>query len=700
MEVIETGLALQKSFDATLYEQFKQNASKLEPPSLSERVTRMLSVNNNIETTSSYIIDVTLDWNKFPKKKDWISNSETITHEEELKVITKASFAVKPLVDCVHETMHERLLTLDIHQPYVQDMVSYFPHKELLGEMLSLYRSGEYWLSFALGITLFERAVGDLMLHTKQNIVDDPLLDTTMRELRINDILKNPELDKYLGEDVVFLIRCFTGPIQSMNLRNLLWHGFLGLNEFQPAFTSFLFALIFSVGNLESVKGRTSLRESLDVDQFMKDTQAVILDPNFEKDHLLDMVRHSFFIAELRKIDFEKAIDSFYRGEYYYTIALLLPLLEQSMRRFFGYVNNCPERIHCAETDIMYTTFDEMLDPFVDEDGNIPNLLYNEIGHHVLFALFDYLFWKDGPRIRDKIAHGIVNPRTIPKCIPQMILNSLVYLCYKYSVFPPGEEPAVPYHELYKEWYDSFNNYEPLFHPVKCLVKDMFDCHSIWKNFHDEFIQVRKSTERVQKEYDSVPLKMIDDSLECQTALQHVHDQILSQHNSIVLFHSDTLSQSLEYYHVSKKPVLPLKFTGKVGNCLSTNLNAVYVLRKIVFHTREFLEHIIVTYTEYTELINQRKGQKKHRQVVAKFLYNMDDFNSLIQIIMCQVQLLHLESFNEMRSESVIQLSEQFRHNCLGFVISLLSSTQTNRWDKFKRNMSSYMQQSIHYCNS
>jgi hypothetical protein len=35
-----------------------------------------------------------------------------------------------------------------------------------------------------------------------------------------------------LGSDVVFLVRGFAGPPPGLNLRNLLWHGFMSPREF------------------------------------------------------------------------------------------------------------------------------------------------------------------------------------------------------------------------------------------------------------------------------------------------------------------------------------------------------------------------------------------------------------------------------------------------------------------------------------
>ena len=48
-----------------------------------------------------------------------------------------------------------------------------------------------------------------------------------------------------------------------------------------------------------------------------------------------------------------------------YTIVLLLPQLEQGLRRVFACVNNCPERVLTAESTVLYTTFDQVVDDLI-----------------------------------------------------------------------------------------------------------------------------------------------------------------------------------------------------------------------------------------------------------------------------------------------------------------------------------------------
>src|SRR6185437_4250178 len=47
-----------------------------------------------------------------------------------------------------------------------------------------------------------------------------------------------------LGEDFIFLLRCLFGPPNSINLRNILWHGFPCEEEFSPTPAIWYYSLI------------------------------------------------------------------------------------------------------------------------------------------------------------------------------------------------------------------------------------------------------------------------------------------------------------------------------------------------------------------------------------------------------------------------------------------------------------------------
>lgn len=74
--------------------------------------------------------------------------------------------------------------------------------------------------------------------------------EISFRSAKMKDILAMPELKSYLGEDIIYLLRMLMGPLHSVNLRNLLWHGFFAGHEFPVFFAALIFAILLSLGLL------------------------------------------------------------------------------------------------------------------------------------------------------------------------------------------------------------------------------------------------------------------------------------------------------------------------------------------------------------------------------------------------------------------------------------------------------------------
>ena len=83
---------------------------------------------------------------------------------------------------------------------------------------------------------------------------------------------------------------------------------------------------------------------------------------------------------------------------------VLLPQLEHAIRRVFAVANRCPQRVLTAENTTLFTTFDEILAPQLDNGS--ANQLRAYIGDHHVTMLLDLLTYPDGLRIRDRLSHG------------------------------------------------------------------------------------------------------------------------------------------------------------------------------------------------------------------------------------------------------------------------------------------------------
>jgi len=297
-----------------------------EPPALSDRVQRMLYHFDPLVLPDDGDIlqlinteKLLINWESpyFIKKRDYIENNvvdSPTSLEPDLESVKIASIHLRPVIEVMHPVIHETLMAANNILSIVDDVesIQYFAHYELLDECLRLYQAGEYWLCFALGITMFERAIGDLLLSSKKVSPEE----ISSREMKINDILTNPEMSKYLGDNVLFIIRCFTGPIQSLNARNLLWHGFLGCNDLPNSFISFLFALIVSVGALPEVRAKKNVRNSFDLRPVMDSISIPKISVSFEQ--MLELTADTEFIPANRLVDWQKAFSLYDSKQYFY----------------------------------------------------------------------------------------------------------------------------------------------------------------------------------------------------------------------------------------------------------------------------------------------------------------------------------------------------------------------------------------------
>lgn len=101
------------------------------------------------------------------------------------------------------------------------------------------------------------------------------------------------------------------------------------------------------------------------------------------------------------------ALTAFKQSRYADCVILLLPQLEAGLRLLFTTTNKCPNRLLTAESSAFYTTFDEMLTKYLDNEeiNELPSVLEEP----AMEFLWDFLNHQEGPRIRDHLSHGEIN---------------------------------------------------------------------------------------------------------------------------------------------------------------------------------------------------------------------------------------------------------------------------------------------------
>ena len=176
-------------------------------------------------------------------------------------------------------------------------------------------------------------------------------------------------------------------------------------------------------------------------------------------------------------------------------VMLLLPQLEHALRRVFAAANSCPERVLTAENNVLYTTFDEVLDHKMEE-GSLNKLRYY-VGEPYVTMLFDLLMYPEGPRVRDRLSHGecvlmwTVSEDTDTEAYRKLenqwhlmanhIMGVLVAYCF---LFLPDDELSVS-NDYLKRMSKEAPKYRSVFHPVSLLQNELWETADLlfqWKD--------------------------------------------------------------------------------------------------------------------------------------------------------------------------------------------------------------------------
>ncbi|CAG8570016.1 12295_t:CDS:2 [Acaulospora morrowiae] len=319
----------------------------------------------------------------------------------------------------------------------------------VLEEIFNLYIEQDFYTALLLGTSTLEKVLRDI--HAIDKDVSIPNL--------IRDLLISPPLVRLLGEDIVFFLRCLIGPPSSINLRNVLWHGFISPKEFLPVPAKWYSALItitivtvcYKVrrdGGMDSLNKRCGTDfgrffhldsppdfnggdsdggKDADVDfdviyESIMYEQAI--PPRFPHCSLLkNLLLRNFFILPCTQSSWERSLYFLSRNRLLLFLTLTLPLFEHCLRRIFVCVNKGVQehRMNTVEVEGYFLTLDILLEKNVDwiyyginaDDKNIDempeNLIYEELDGGTMDLILDLFIHADGPRLRNRVAHGEAN---------------------------------------------------------------------------------------------------------------------------------------------------------------------------------------------------------------------------------------------------------------------------------------------------
>ncbi|KAL7987597.1 hypothetical protein Chor_006516 [Crotalus horridus] len=301
----------------------------------------------------------------------------------------KSVRSLGPLCESIH--LHLKSLTVEQFENQFVVWLQWTNCPEIFLEMFDTVRN-PYDAAVALNLmkltSSLERALGDVFLLIGK---DCPFL--------LRDLLASQELFSIFGQPVMDVLKVFIGCPDGLNLRNILWHGFVSAKEIPVKYFSMLLFLTAGLGQLLNnycLQTHSALVHRPYVS--FTHLKELHIFPDLNKELLSlaeELVTKSSIVLKTMLPFWIAAITSFQQARYADCVILLLPQLEGGLRVLFTAVNKCPSRLMTAESSSLYTTFDEILAKQLnnEEMNQLPGVL-GESGMDDLASIKEHEFLK------------------------------------------------------------------------------------------------------------------------------------------------------------------------------------------------------------------------------------------------------------------------------------------------------------------
>lgn len=209
--------------------------------------------------------------------------------------------------------------------------------------------------------------------------------------LKMKDILMMPELRDSIGADKIYLLRMLIGPLHGINVRNLLWHGFVAGHEFPVHFACLIFALLLSLAKgllaiTSTDKYQLMLQQvTTDLRFFEKpllrsspvlrgglndgDASASILElARSQRSKIMELIKTSHFCHNGFKKDWAHGVDLLLSDRHFEAMTIFFPLLESALRKAYVDSNNIQSFRLTAEPDTLCLSLDLILEEWLERE--------------------------------------------------------------------------------------------------------------------------------------------------------------------------------------------------------------------------------------------------------------------------------------------------------------------------------------------
>ena len=332
------------------------------------------------------------------------------------------------------------------------------------------------------------------------------------------------ELEALIDIRLIRLLKVIAGPPITINLRNVLWHGFVNssscfvnpstgkkINFDLRQFIYFFLAISCSIGaellkassisllkidapscdtaELKSqIIARIPQRKLYRFDEFASKLEHVFPDINLEllscESYLEELLLECPLIHRTLRPLWSAAFSLYFDAQNcyrWYSFCLLMPLLESNLRYLYCSLNQLSNRLLTAISREYYVTFTEIFAYLAMVDGeegdassaaNKGNRLFDLLPRPLIVLLLDVVILPEGLRFRDRLSHGQVDLHSINSTVANHIICSVISVLQTATLKLRVAEKCTP--PVIHQITDScVRHYECLFHPVYQLKNQL-----------------------------------------------------------------------------------------------------------------------------------------------------------------------------------------------------------------------------------
>ena len=516
--------------------------------------------------------------------------------------------------------------------------------------------------------SVLEHALGDVVL-----------LRASRCPSLLRDLLMMKELEDLLSHSVVQLLQTLMGPPVSLNLRNVVWHGFPRPGELGVQYVYVMLCVTASIGKL---------LEDLQIYAIPHRNMFQITVPTLFSDvdlsqlnDVAQLFAHSNFVAPSVAQFWHLSLELFASCQYGECVVVLLPQLELALRRVFVAVNECPDRILTAENTVLYTTLDEMLNRLLPDGSE--NRLISDVGKPYITLLLDCFHYPLGPRLRDHISHGEVLLMDMSKDLALHLICICVAFASKFCS-PDTSEKSV---ELVQSICSKADNYESVYHPISVVKQQTFLAAKSLSRWHLMPQPLTYLAEGCTEDF-------ADETKHIQTQTETASRAI---ENYITVLSAKEKIDKSDCYQL----LVLDDFSAQVEKALrSLQLNTLYRYHNSTLPTREeeilrlllrigklcvrISEQILDVAENRHKLLQTKQLRSRQRTNYKKFLTSTVAVSVTLRLIVVII-LITVTVLDDLEHEAVKQqrLVKLFKH-VLKFCENMLSYTgaDVNKWDE------------------